>query len=89
MEVRLCTGLKHSPSKKSMDSWTIQKPAPDVQFVGTERRGLIRKEEKGRSPLPTKYMPLIYRCSQVKPRIYFSSYGQLRLGYKRNSEQTG
>ena len=25
-----------------MDSWTIQKPAPAVQIVGTDRRGVIR-----------------------------------------------
>ena len=43
MEIRLYTGLKHPPTKKSVDSWTIQKLAPAVQIVGTDRRGVIRE----------------------------------------------
>ena len=50
MEIRLYTGLKHPPTKKSMDSWTIQKLAPAVQIPGTDRRGLIREGKMGGRP---------------------------------------
>ena len=51
MEIRLYRGLKHPPAKKSVDSWAIQKPAPAVQIVGTDRRGVIREGKCEVAPL--------------------------------------
>ena len=50
MEIRLYTGLKHPPTTKSVDSWTIQKLVPAVQIVGTDLRGLIREGKWKVSP---------------------------------------
>ena len=43
-------GLKHPPTTKSVDSWTIQKLAPAVQIVGKDRRGVIRKGKREVAP---------------------------------------